>query len=205
MRHRPLFWAILLAASFLATSGEARTVSVPCGVSPIGGTGVSPETGSLDEGGTLVTLEANEGIVFAEFAVEAEYPAGTEIELWPQVEGETAPWDLPAEELPFDRNFWVTDDRTGTLLRYDVTAIARAWHAGTLPNLGFVLRVIEDSAPEAPGGVGAESQSSALPVSGTLTYHIQAVREPRAKADPASRERPADRGTPSISSGRDQE
>lgn len=95
-------------------------------------------------------------IEFAEFSFHDNLPAGTEIELWPQVDGETPPWDLPKESLPFYRSLWVTDERTGTLARFDVTEITKAWQRGDLPNLGFVLRTMTD--------IEEDALQSAVPV-----------------------------------------
>ena len=111
---------------------------------------------------------------------------GTEIELWPQIAGEVPPWELPSGSIPFDRKSWVTDERTGSLVRFDVTDIARAWEAGSTENLGFVLRIanVEDLAEQAPAGQQAVNLMS--PKQLTLIYHIQPVRPP--KVDEVPRE-----------------
>lgn len=53
--------------------------------------------------------------VLAPRTVSAFMPVGTEIGIWSQVQGEALLRDLPPGTLPFDRNFRVTDERTGSL------------------------------------------------------------------------------------------
>lgn len=178
----------LTAALFAGpvSSALARTQEVPC----LLGTGekglLVVSTAKTDGGGSLVIRE-NEQIVFAEFSLLDELPVGAEVELWPQVEGDVLPWDLPLGEVPFERNFWITDERTGALLRYDVTQIARAWEAGTLPNLGFVLRIVngdelgEQGFTESPGAFRSPKQA-------TLSYRIQPVRPPLKSSPPQERD-----------------
>lgn len=125
---------------------------------------------------TAMVLNENEDIVFAEFSFEEDLAPGTELEVWPSVEGEILPWDLDEGTLSFPRNFWIVDDRSGSLARFDVTEIVRAWHYESLANLGLVLRVsnqVEESG----------SQAERFPLLGlvrnvTLTYHTQPVRPP---------------------------
>jgi len=119
-----------------------------------------------DDQGARVNDEEEE-VVFAEFSFEDDFPIGTEIELWPQVEGESAPWELSREEFPFYRNLWTVDSRTGSLIRFDVTEIVQAWNSESLANNGFVLRVIDEA--EEPQ-LNASTPEAIVPVGAILRY-----------------------------------
>jgi len=172
---------LLLAVAGLSFpfTSSARTVALPCLVTSDAKGSLLAQAGDLKTEAATLTILENEEIVFAEFFFQDELQVGTEIELWIQVEGETPPWELPEGSTPFDRNFWITDERTGSLVRFDVTPIVRAWEAESLPNLGFVLRITnadELDGQSASTGVGP---SLALAKEATLVYHIQPVRQPK--------------------------
>lgn len=108
---------------------------------------------------TSATDAGGDEIVLALFSFEDGLPAGTEVEVWPQIEGELPPWEVGGGLEGYGRNFWTMDDRTGTYVQFDVTKIVKAWTAGTIPNLGFVVRVLEDSDGQRPasGAVTAKN------------------------------------------------
>jgi hypothetical protein len=181
MKRIALATAVGVALLGLTAVASARTVSVPCQVGINSKGSLHAQVAGLESEGTIVTIEENEAIVFAEFSMDDELEPGAEVELWPQVDGETPPWELAEGSLPFDRNFWIMDERTGSLVRFDVTAIVKAWQAEALPELGFVLRITnaEDLSEQVPEGGG--NPTLALAKQAQLTYHIQAIRPPKSK------------------------
>jgi len=126
------------------------------------------EAQGLAKDATAVTVHEHDEIIFAELHLEQELQQGLEVELWPAVEGDVPPWEL--ESIPFHRNFWITEERTGSFLRFDVTDVARAWESGSFPNLGLVLRIVTET-QEATEQANAPSLAGAKDV--TLTYYIQ--------------------------------
>jgi hypothetical protein len=144
---------------------------------------------------TTITLQENEEIVFAELNFQDELPPGTEIELWPAVDGETPPWELVGDDFPFPRNLWLTDERTGSFIRFEVTEVVRAWQSGELANLGFLVRI-----PEEPGVEAGQSASARITRAkeAVLTYHVLPVRPPKASESP---EEPPARTTPRVEDG----
>lgn len=154
----------------------ARTVAVPRAPSD-SPSGATTMTASSTTGPVHVTLLANEEVVFAEISLEEALTPGTEIEAWPQVDGETAPWDFPEGTSSFDRNYWVTDERTGSLASFDFTKIVRAWDAGALENLGFKLRIVGNTADGKDSSLQAAVKPT-TPQNARTTCHIQPVRLP---------------------------
>lgn len=106
-------------------------------------------------------------VSFALLSFEDALPAGTEVEVWPQVEGDVPPWDGGGNLDGFGRNFWIMDERTGSVAQFDVTKIVSAWDAGTLPNLGFLIRVIQDTGTQQAANLAVTAKEF------TLTLHIQ--------------------------------
>jgi hypothetical protein len=133
-----------------------------------------------EDAGTL-TISQNDQIVMAELQFEDALPVGLEIEVWPVLEGEVPAWDLVGPEFPFDRNLWITDERTGNVVRFDVTQIARAWQDQSLPNLGFVFRTVSDADEE-----GQQTELMALDgaTEFSLVYHLLQVRPLKDSGDP---------------------
>ena len=169
----------------LALGASAAPREFLCSIQNQSGTTLQIST-TEEIAGESVLLE-NEVIVLAEFSLHDALPAGTQVEIWPQVEGEVAPWDLDPEAFPFRRDLWTTDERTESLLRFDVTAIARAWQAAELPNLGFVLRIIDQ--PEVEGQAAGQPSAGGFksPKGAVLVLHGAAVRPP--KDDPTDKQR----------------
>jgi hypothetical protein len=159
-------WVGLLGAT---KPGLAETVVVPCTLGLDKPGLLSIQTSGLAADGTTVTIQENEEIVFAELSYHDDLPPGTRIELWPMVEGEPPAWEM--EDPPFDRNLWVTDERTETLVRFDVTPIVRAWEQGDLPNLGLVTRIVETAGVESAAGAAFNAPKEAI-----LVYHIVSLR-----------------------------
>jgi hypothetical protein len=177
--------ALLLGIGVFATSpAVAETIEVPCQLRPSGESGVfTVETSS----GTAIqtepiTIEAHEDLVFAELTFHEELPAGTEVEIWPVLEGETPAWELATP--PVDRNVWITDERTESLVRFDVTAIVRAWERGDFPNLGLTVRLPDTV--EAPAG-NVTPEAVEAPMAATLSYRVVVMR-PAAETPKRSRE-----------------
>jgi hypothetical protein len=174
--------SLTMAAVLVSAPGWAlaRTNAVPCTIQleKQGLLAVQTEgPGALTE---TLTIHENEAIDFADLTFEDELPYGTEIEVWPAVEGETPPWDLTGESFPFRRNLWITDERTKTLVRFDVTAIVRAWESEQIPNLGFVLRITNDEETQEEGAqTGTPQYAFKQPAKATLTYSISAFRPPK--------------------------
>ena len=42
-------------------------------------------------------------------------------------------------------SFWVMDERTEALMRFDVTEIVHSWESGAILNLGLVLRITDST------------------------------------------------------------
>jgi len=153
-----------------------RTVSVPAEIT---GGKVSAQAGASSLLPDTLIVHDNEEIVFADLTYSEDLPSGTEIEVWPVIEGEVPPWDLVGtESFPFQRNLWITDEETGSYVRFDVTDIVRAWEEEQIPNLGFVLRNTTDSETSQPVGLES-SQTPSKPINATLTFHMVAVRPPK--------------------------
>lgn len=106
-------------------------------------------------------------VSFALFSFEDALPAGTEVEVWPQIQGDVPPWDGGGNLDGLGRNFWIMDERTGSVAQFDVTKIVSAWDAGTLPNLGFLIRVIQDAGAQQAASLAVTAKEF------TLTLHIQ--------------------------------
>jgi hypothetical protein len=170
---------MILISSGLAISVQAATLQMPCTMTMM-------KTGemlvqSLSNQGSPMTLEENEDIGYAELSFHDDLAPGTEIEVWPAVQGDVPPWEIPGDQLHFGRNIWITDDRTGDLVRFDVTGIAGAWQREELPNLGFVLRI---TAPESEEGL-EQAQVSGLAGAKdiSLVYHVGPVKPPKHRLD----------------------
>lgn len=135
---------------------------------------------ALEAEGT-VTISQNDQIVMAELQFEDALPAGMEIEVWPVLEGEVPAWDRVGPEFPFNRNLWVTDERTGNVVRFDVTQIARAWQDQSLPNLGFVFRTVSDAE-------GASQRTELMALDGvtdvSLVYHLLPAQPAKGSGNP---------------------
>jgi hypothetical protein len=162
-----LLFIAMLSIGVCGTSldGLARKMEIPCETlwSAEGFTVVQSDNNS-----SLAGLENSspESFVFVEFTHSAELPPGSLLEVWPRVEGDVPPWDLPPEQLPYDRVLWVMDERTGSLARFDVTPIARAWARGELPNAGLVVRLVNSD--EVATSMAPPSLTLEAPA---LTYH----------------------------------
>jgi hypothetical protein len=155
---------------------SAERQSVPCSVME-GTDGLLVQTaGALAQEPTIV-LRENEDIIFAKLYFYDDLDVGTEVEIWPAVEGEVPPWEFDPSEVPFTRNIWILDERTDDLVQFDVTQIVRMWQREELPNLGFVVRVVTDGEEE------TEEQAALAALAGSkdfhLIYSIEPVRPPR--------------------------
>lgn len=79
---------------------------------------------------------------YVEVWFESPLPTLTEVELWPAMlneAGEVVPYRGMA------RGVWITDDRTGPLVRFDITDIFLAWQRNELENHGVVIQVSESN------------------------------------------------------------
>ena len=159
-----------------ALSAHAYELRIPCSMKvDKSGLGIV-RASELQTESTDITLQENEEVVFAELNFQDELAPGTEVEIWPAVAGETPPWELVGDDFPYARNLWITDERTGAFIRFEVTDIARAWQAGNLANLGFVIRVTSQT-----GEASQQSLSMLLSLAKdvALTYHVLPVRSPK--------------------------
>lgn len=78
-------------------------------------------------------FEADETVFAARFSTTCTLPPGTEVELWPIAADGASP------DSSFGRNLWITSEKTGELVTFDLTRIVLAWEAGILPNNGVML------------------------------------------------------------------
>lgn len=182
MRQALIFGPMVIGL-FATSPALGRTATVPVQFSEGAKGTIAVQTGGVAQMSETLTIHENEEIVFADLTFNDELAAGIEIEVWPQVEGETPPWDLSGESFPFERNLWITDERTGSFVRFDVTSIVRAWESEQIPNLGFVLRITNEE------DLGEEPQSASqltfkAPKNVTLNYHILPVRPPKDVVQP---------------------
>lgn len=88
--------------------------------------------------------------------------SGQEVELWMDTGTDRKPWDR-REEYGLRRAQWVADDRTGSLVRFDITDLVRTWTAdltATRPKL--LIRVAPDGEGDAVSIRASEAPSARL-------------------------------------------
>ena len=171
-----VFPALVILAVTTPLAVHALEHRVPCSLN-LDKSGIATiRAAEMQTEATTFTLQENEEIVFAELNFEEELAPGTELEIWPAVSGETPPWELVGEDFPFARNIWITDEETGSFVRFEVTDVVRAWQANELANLGFVVRITSE-----PGEASEQSALAALDSAKevTLIYHVVPVRAPK--------------------------
>lgn len=181
--------ALLMAGAVTASAADLIShvgrVEAPELLSGAGGNSYLVSVASATDAG-------GDEIVIALFSFDDGLPAGTEVEVWPQIEGELPPWEVGGGLEGYGRNFWTMDDRTGTYAQFDVTKIVKAWAAETIPNLGLIVRVLEDS----------EGQR---PASGTVTaknFKVTLYTEANDPPDGAPRREGQARKPPKVTDGR---
>src|SRR5262245_17236740 len=103
---------ILLAGLSWSAAGTAEAVmhTVPCTLTEAKTGLATIRQAIVGKESSTITVQENEDIVFAELDFEETLEPGTELEIWPAVDGEVPPWNLVGDDFPFPRNLWITDE-----------------------------------------------------------------------------------------------
>jgi len=86
-------------------------------------------------------LPSDQRFQVAELRFRAEAIAGDEVELWLDLGDGSRPWEVEGDTPPQPVAKWLVDDRTGLLVRFDVTGILDVWGVSRAASGDLLLRL----------------------------------------------------------------
>lgn len=90
-----------------------------------------------------VSAPAGKSVSLAQLAFQAQVSSGQFVELWVDDGGEGLPWNRSPVDRSLRKGTWVADQRTGSLVRFDITSLVRA-AAGERQMPGLYIRLVAD-------------------------------------------------------------
>lgn len=91
-----------------------------------------------------VAISNGKALSMADFSFQAQVSPGQQVELWLDDEGSVLPWKRDPVDKSLRKGLWIVDERTGPLVRFDLTRLVRAAVHDKKPLPGLYFRLVPD-------------------------------------------------------------
>lgn len=102
------------------------------------------QTQHLEMDPLTVSVPSGESLSMTVISFQAQVSPGQQVELWLNDEGSVLPWKRNPVDRSLRKGLWIVDERTGTLVRFDLTRLARAAVRDNEPLPGLYFRLSPD-------------------------------------------------------------